>query len=70
MFQGATAFNQYVGDWDVSGVGNMLNMFYEATIFNQDLSGWCVPNLFVAPFGFSKYSSLALSNHPDWGNCP
>ena len=27
-------------DWDVSGITNMENMFYGASAFNADISGW------------------------------
>ena len=33
-------FNQPIGDWDVSNVRDMRNMFNEAAFFNQDISKW------------------------------
>ena len=40
MFRNATAFNQPLGDWDVSKVTDMSDMFNDATIFNQEIGGW------------------------------
>ena len=39
MFGYASAFNQPVGDWDVSKVTNMEYMFTEAKAFDQVLCG-------------------------------
>ncbi|MEM8970612.1 MAG: BspA family leucine-rich repeat surface protein, partial [Pseudomonadota bacterium] len=36
-----STFNEdYVIDWDVSGVTNMSSMFYYTPAFNQDIGGW------------------------------
>ena len=48
MFNGATAFNQDIGGWNVTGVtsvGGMNEMFAGATAFNQNIGGWNVSNV-------------------------
>ena len=40
MFQNATAFNQPIGNWNVSKVTNMTSMFAGATAFDQDIGNW------------------------------
>ena len=47
----------------------MEYMFYNATAFNQNLSGWCVFNIASIPTGFSSGSALSGANHPVWGTC-
>jgi hypothetical protein len=44
-FNGATSFNGAIGNWDVSGVNNMLAMFQSATAFDQNLGSWDVANV-------------------------
>lgn len=72
MFRGASSYNQPMDNWDVSGVTGvgMRNMFNNATVFNQNLSGWCVTNQPTLPQNFATGSALAPGNFPVWGTCP
>jgi surface protein len=61
-------FNQPIGDWDVSSVTNMSEMFYEST-FNQPINLWCVSQIPSEPDNFSTNSPLTPENKPVWGSC-
>ena len=37
MFSSANAFNQPIGNWNVSKVTDMALMFQSATVFNQPI---------------------------------
>ena len=45
-------------------------MFMNATLFNQDLTKWCVTNITSEPSDFSTSSPLTEANKPKWGTCP
>ncbi len=63
-------FNQPIGSWNVSNVSNMERMFFNASAFDQDLTGWCVSQFASEPNNFSAGSGLRSSNMPVWGSCP
>ena len=44
MFSQALAFNQDIGNWDVSNGTDFSYMFYRANVFNQDIRSWDVSN--------------------------
>lgn len=45
LFNGKTAFNQDISNWDVSNVNNMNGMFRNAESFNQPIDIWNVSNV-------------------------
>jgi surface protein len=45
MLSGADAFNQPIGNWDVSSVSSMNGMFFRNTAFNQPIGNWDVSNV-------------------------
>ena len=79
MFYGAWSYNQPMATqtvtisgetwdaWDVSNIGSMTGMFYQAVSFNQDLSSWNVGSLVSGSSMFNLATSFNqdLSN---WGN--
>ncbi len=61
MFNGATSFNQPIGNWNISNVTDMFAMFYGASSFNQPLGDWNVVNLSDAAF-FLVNSGISPTN--------
>lgn len=64
MFTGATNFNRPLGNWNTSNVTGMIGMFF-GSVFNQDISTWCVELIPSEPSQFS--SSLSPANKPLFG---
>ena len=50
MFSGATAFNQDIGLWDVSGIVGMSSVYHP---FNQDIRSWNVSGVTIMGSMFS-----------------
>jgi hypothetical protein len=48
----------------------MESMFSGASLFNQDLTNWCVTNITSEPDNFVNGSALTEANKPVWGTCP
>ncbi|MDA9630968.1 BspA family leucine-rich repeat surface protein, partial [Flavobacteriaceae bacterium] len=71
MFKNATAFNQDIGNWDMSNsqMNTWVGFFNGATSFNQDLRAWCASNISSEPSDFSTNSGLSIANKPIWGTC-
>jgi surface protein len=65
MFNGATAFNQTIGDWDVSSLSNMGSLFRDASSFNQVIGDWDVSSVIKMSAMFRDANSF---NQPisDW----
>jgi len=45
-------------------------MFFKASAFNQDLSGWCVTNFPTGLPAFDVDTPSWSSPKPVWGTCP
>jgi surface protein len=58
MFNGASSFNQPIGNWNVSNVTNMGEMFSRASSFNQPIGDWNVRNATNMRDMFSSASSF------------
>jgi len=63
MFRGATAFNKPL-NWDMKNVTDMSGMFCEATVFNQDISTWNIPNGTNTDLIFEGAGSLEPKHKP------
>ena len=53
-----------------SDVTDMYAMFYRATAFNQNLSGWCVSLITSRPSYFDTGATAWTLPRPVWGTCP
>jgi len=48
----------------------MVEMFDNASAFNQDLSGWCVTLISSEPEDFDYLATSWYLPRPVWGTCP
>ena len=53
-----TPFNQDIGDWNVSSVNLMNEMFYSAHSFNQDIGNWDTSSLSTLTGTFNMHMHL------------
>jgi surface protein len=58
---GITPFNQFIGNWDVSKVTSMREMFRSAGAFNQDISSWNVSG--VTDMSLMFYTATAFNQN-------
>ena len=58
MFNGAKAFNQPIGGWNVDNVTDMSCMFAGAAAFNQELGDWRVDKVEDTSYMFWEASSF------------
>ena len=56
MFNENSTFNQPIGNWDVSNVTNMNDLFYNST-FNQPIGNWDVSNVTNMAYMFADATS-------------
>lgn len=71
MFRGCSGFNDpNVVYWHTANLENMDGAYNDASAFNQNLSGWCVPNILSEPPDFSAGASSWVLPKPVWGTCP
>ena len=73
IFMDASIYNQPMDTWDTStfaAIGGFDQMFENATVFSQDLSGWCVSQISYPAYRFNIGSALTNAQLPVWGTCP
>ena len=70
-FNGASGFNQNLGDWKTASVTDMGWMFNDAASFNQNLAAWNVLGVTDMTSMFDGTTALAdcykQSVHSTWG---
>jgi hypothetical protein len=47
-----------------------MRLMFQNSIFNQNISSWCVIKIGSEPESFSTNSPLIFQNKPKWGTCP
>lgn len=62
MFMEATAFNQDLSQWDISGISGTGRMFYKAKAFDQDLGDWPIGSIVNMVQMFDS-SGLSIRNY-------
>lgn len=72
VFDGAYNFNQPIGTWQLRSCVDADGMLYDASAFDQDLSGMCVPLLTSKPEYFDTGTTAwnKTGRQPIWGTCP
>jgi surface protein len=69
MFTGCSVLDDLnAQNWDVSGVTNMNSLFKSCSVYDEDLTGWCVTNFLSEPTDFN--TNGIMTNKPVWGTCP
>jgi surface protein len=48
----------------------MNSMFQNATLFNQNLTNWCVSQYNPMPSNFATVAAWTTDRRPQWGTCP
>jgi surface protein len=69
MFQGATAFNRYIGSWNTERVTNMSSMFRITSSFDQNIGSWNVQNVTTFDSMFrdaSAFDNGGLADINNW----
>ncbi len=71
MFQGCVSLNSpALVNWQTRNVHDAQYMFAGCSVFNQDLSLWCVRNVPTEPEGFDLGAVKWTLPRPVWGTCP
>jgi surface protein len=69
MFEGATTFNQPIGNWPISASSvNMSSMFTSNTVFNQNIGSWDVSKVTAMNGMFQSATAFNNSGSSDINN--